>query len=88
MEINSLSGLVPQDPNKKSNKGVESNKESAQIAKDTFIGPNTGELQNELKEMDSTNQELVDSVKQELKSGSYFTSERIGKTVEKLINHL
>jgi len=88
MEISSLSNPYPPDPGKRSEKAQENKKSSQSREADSFEGPKTGEFINQLKNNDFTRDELVNSVKEEIKAGNYFTEERIKKVVEKLSSHL
>jgi anti-sigma28 factor (negative regulator of flagellin synthesis) len=88
MEINSVSNPYPHDPSRRSDKAQESKKNSTARETDSFEGPKTGELINQLKNNDFVRESLVNDVKQEIKAGNYFTEERIQKVAEKLASNL
>ncbi|MBF0196100.1 MAG: hypothetical protein HQL32_00200 [Planctomycetes bacterium] len=85
MEIGSYNGIPPQDPSRRSGRPAHSEtKESSELETDSFSGPNLGELKEKLADIDPSRQDLIDEVKRELESGSYFTEQRIQSVVEKL----
>lgn len=86
MRIEPSQAPQPPDPQKnKVGRGSSSDSSSGEVSKsDTFSGPAMGQLMQNLQSMDGVDQALVDSVKKELSSGTYFTEERIQKTIEKL----
>lgn len=77
------------DPQKgKANKGTPSSSPSeGSSPTESFSGPQTGDLIKKLNSADALDQTLIDSIKKELEAGTYFTEERIQKTIEKL-SHL
>jgi len=89
MEIGSLGGVPPQNPDRKvGSAGSPRKKGDTEIAQDSFSGPNTGELKKQLQSMDATREEKVEEIRSSLSNGAYLTEERIQGLVDQLISKL
>jgi hypothetical protein len=89
MEIGSLGGLPPQDPNRKvGGTGSPRKKGESELTQDSFSGPSTGELKKKLESMDGNREDKIDKIKNALSNNAYLTEERIQGLVDQLISKL
>jgi len=89
MEIGSLGGLSPQNPDRKvGSTGASKKKNELEAAKDRFSGPSTGELRKKLQTMDGTREDKIEFIRSALSNGAYLTEERIQGLVDQLISKL
>ena len=89
MEIGSLGGVPPQDPNRKvGGAGAPRKKGESEVAQDSFSGPSTGDLKNKLASMDGSREEKIEEIKNALSNNAYVTEERIQGLVDQLISKL
>lgn len=88
MEIRSTSGIPnPRQPSR--NQGVRNaSSQGTTPAKDSFTGPAYGDFLKKLSEIDGIRSEKIDLAREELKSGAYFTDERIERTLDQLLSNL
>lgn len=89
MEIGSLGGVPPQDPNRKvGGTGTPRKKGENELSQDSFSGPSTGELKKKLETMDGSREEKIEAIKNALSNNAYITEERIQGLVDQLISKL
>lgn len=86
MEINPLSSYIPNAEGRRKPTDKEVNTQPP--ATDAYVGPNTEAKINQLKDLDSERQDLIDHVQKEINEGVYFSDERIANTIEELLKNL
>lgn len=83
MEINPLSSFNVNSDHRGRNSRPE--KTDTPTESDSFSGPNVEEKKHQLSSLDGVRSEKVNDIKDQLEKGTYFSEDKLRKTIEALI---